>query len=120
MKGVEKGYRLYREGKVCMPLALTKIDDIRAPVQGSGEADVHFEGNPQFPVTLSLMPSWCSEPGACQIAERVIDGPSESPVKLRLTCDGPGTGTATWRTVMRDADGITTAVVEHRQTCARP
>ena len=118
MKGVEKGYRLFRDGKACVPLALKKINRVTVPANGSAETSVHFEGNPQFPVTLSFTPSFCSQPGACQAGEQTIAEASESPLQLRLSCQGTGYGMVGWSTVMRDADGVTSAPIEHWQTCS--
>lgn len=118
MKGVEKGYRLFREGKTCAPLALTKINRVTVPSNGSAETSVHFNGNPQFPVTLSFTPAFCSQPGACQAGEQTISEASESPIQLRLSCQGTGYGMVNWSTVMRDADGVTSAPIEHWQTCS--
>jgi hypothetical protein len=118
MKGVEKGYRLFRDGKACVPLAIRRIDRVTVPTNGSAETPVHFEGNPQFPVTLSFAPAFCSEPGACQAGEQTISEASESPIQLRLSCQGSGAGMVKWRTVMRDADGVAAAPVEHWQICS--
>ncbi|WP_102946853.1 N-acetylmuramoyl-L-alanine amidase [Stenotrophomonas sp. VV52] len=118
MKGVEKGYRLFRDGKACVPLAIKKINRVTVPSNGSAETSVHFEGNPQFPVTLSFTPAFCSQPGACQAGEQTISEASESPIQLRLSCQGTGYGMVNWSTVMRDADGVTSAPIEHWQTCS--
>ncbi len=118
MKGVEKGYRLFREGKTCAPLALTKINRVTVPSNGSAETSVHFNGSPQFPVTLSFTPAFCSQPWACQAGEQTISEASESPIQLRLSCQGTGYGMVNWSTVMRDADGVTSAPIEHWQTCS--
>lgn len=117
MKGVEKGYRLFREGKDCTPLALRKIDRVTVPASGTAETDVHFEGNPQFPVTLSFTPVYCTEPGACRAETKTVTEASASPIKARMTCEGSGYGMVNWSTVMRDADGVTSGPVEHWMTC---
>lgn len=54
MKGVEKGHRLFRDGKDCTPLALSKIDRVTVPANGAAETSVRFDGHPQFPVTPQL------------------------------------------------------------------
>ena len=120
MKGVEKGVRLFREGKTCTPLVLSSIDDITLPPMSTGMTAVHFEGNPQFPLTLNVVPASCSEPGACTPYEWVVIEAVASPVRMQLGCDGSGTGSVRWKTVMRDADGVTTGPVEHTQNCRRP
>ena len=117
MKGVEKGYRLFREGKDCTPLALRKIDRVTVPASGAAETDVHFDGNPQFPVTLSFTPVYCTEPGACRAEVKTVTEASASPIKARMTCEGSGYGMVNWSTVMRDADGVTSGPVEHWMTC---
>ena len=120
MKGVEKGVRLFREGKTCTPLVLNSIDDITLPPLSTGMTAVYFEGNPQFPLTLSVVPASCSEPGACTPYEWVVTEAAASPVRMQLGCDGSGTGSVRWKTVMRDADGVTSGPVEHTQNCRRP
>jgi hypothetical protein len=117
MKGVEKGYRLFREGKDCTPLVLSKIDRVTVPADGAAETDVHFDGNPQFPVTLSFTPVYCTEPGACRAEIKTVTEASASPIKARMTCEGSGYGMVNWSTVMRDADGVTSGPVEHWMTC---
>lgn len=117
MKGVEKGYRLFREGKDCTPLALRKIDRVTVPASGAAETDVHFDGNPQFPVTLSFTPVYCTQPGACRAEVKTVTDASASPIKARMTCEGSGYGMVNWSTVMRDADGVTSGPVEHWMTC---
>jgi hypothetical protein len=117
MKGVEKGYRLFREGKDCTPLALRKIDRVTVPASGAAETDVHFDGNPQFPVTLIFTPAYCTQPGACRAEVKTVTEASASPIKARMTCEGSGYGMVNWSTVMRDADGVTSGPVEHWMTC---
>lgn len=117
MKGVEKGYRLFRDGKDCTPLALRKIDRVTVPANGAAETNVHFDGNPQFPVTLSYTPVYCTQPGACRGGEKTVTEASASPIKVKMTCEGSGYGMVNWSTVMRDADGVTSGPVEHWMTC---
>src|SRR2546427_10069814 len=52
MKGVEKGYRLWAEGKACAPLTGHPVADIDVPAGSSREVDVTFDGHPQFPIRL--------------------------------------------------------------------
>lgn len=117
MKGVEKGYRLFRDGKDCTPLALSKIDRVTVPANGAAETNVRFDGHPQFPITLSFTPVYCTQPGACRAEEKTVAEASASPIKVQMSCEGSGYGMVNWSTVMRDADGVTSGPVEHWMTC---
>lgn len=117
MKGVEKGHRLFRDGKDCTPLALSKIDRVIVPANGAAETSVRFEGHPQFPVTLTFTPVYCTQPGACRAEVKTITEASASPIKVQMSCEGSGYGMVNWSTVMRDADGVSSGPVEHWMTC---
>ena len=50
MKGVEKGYRMYKLGKPCETLAITSIPHTSGPFYEYFTEYVHFSGNPQLPL----------------------------------------------------------------------
>lgn len=68
MKGVEKGYRLHREGRDCAPLKAGPIRSLQLPQGMSEEVDVPFEGYPQYPIELvttniACPPTWTCRDG---------------------------------------------------------
>ncbi|WP_414608984.1 N-acetylmuramoyl-L-alanine amidase family protein [Stenotrophomonas pavanii] len=118
MKGVEKGYRLWATGKTCEPLALHPIPDTDVPVQSARDVEVRYAGNPQYPLSVELSLTTCSEVGACSSSTRTFDDPMQ-PVVINLACNGVGTGVARWSALLRDADGVASAPVEFSQACVR-
>lgn len=118
MKGVEKGYRLWAAGKTCEPLVLHPIPDTNVPVQSARDIEVRYAGNPQYPLSVELSLTTCSEAGACSSSTQTFDDPMQ-PVVINLACNGIGTGVARWSAVLRDADGVATAPVEFSQACVR-
>ncbi len=119
MKGVEKGYRLFREGKVCAPFVLQPIADVALPAGTSRKITLPFNGNPQFPVTMEFTTASCSRPGACTPSKTTFTDPAV-PVTVDMRCRGSLTGEARWSVVLRDTDGVVTAPVEFQQTCFKP
>lgn len=119
MKGVEKGYRLFRLGKTCEPFVLQPIPDVSLATGTSQEITLPFAGHPQFPVTMEFTTANCSSPGACRPSMTAFNDPS-LPITARMRCRGSLTGEARWSVVLRDVDGVATAPVEFRQTCSRP
>lgn len=118
MKGVEKGYRLWAAGKTCEPLVLHPIPDTNVPVQSARDIEVRYAGNPQYPLSVELSLTTCSEAGACSSSTQTFDDPMQ-PVVINLACNGIGTGVARWSALLRDADGVASAPVEFSQACVR-
>lgn len=119
MKGVEKGIRLFREGRTCQPFVLAQLPDVSLPTGTSKEQPMVFSGNPQFPVTMEFTTANCSKPGACKPSKTTFTDPN-APIKANMRCHGTLTGTARWSVVLRDVDGVATAPVEFQQTCHKP
>lgn len=119
MKGVEKGYRLFREGKTCEPFVLQQIPDIALAAGTSQEITLPFAGHPQFPVTMEFTTANCSSPGACRPSRTTFDDPN-TPITVLMRCRGSLTGDARWSVVLRDVDGVATAPVEFQHTCSKP
>lgn len=117
MKGVEKAYRLHSEGKGCEPLSVERITDVTTSSGSRAEVEVHFEGHPQFPVTLDVEPAVCQPGWTCYGGQVVLRQPAESPLRFQVECGAGNGGSSRWRTTMRDADGVTGAATEHQQTC---
>jgi hypothetical protein len=119
MKGVEKGVRLFRQGKTCEPFVLQPIPDVSLATGTSQEITLPFAGHPQFPVTMEFTTANCSSPGACTPSRTTFDDPN-APITAMMICRGSLAGTARWSVVLRDVDGVATAPVEFQQTCSRP
>ncbi|MBA8681178.1 N-acetylmuramoyl-L-alanine amidase family protein [Stenotrophomonas tumulicola] len=121
MKGVEKGYRLWREGKPCQPLAIQRVTDVTLPPHTVGEVEVHFEGHPRFPVTMEVTPLECPQDSTCDGGEEVKKEPLDSPLTFEIECGrGDHTRISLWQTVLRDDDGVASAAAQHRLTCTGP
>ncbi|MFL9581959.1 N-acetylmuramoyl-L-alanine amidase family protein [Stenotrophomonas sp. AB1(2024)] len=119
MKGAEKGYRLFREGKVCEGFSLHQIQDVSLPAGSSQEITLPFAGHPQFPVTMEFTTANCSSPGACTPSKTTFADPA-IPVTVKMRCSGNLAGEARWSVVLRDTDGVATAPIEFQHTCFKP
>lgn len=121
MKGVEKGYRLWREGKGCTPLALQRATDVTLPPYSAGNVEVHFEGHPQFPVKMKIDPIGCPPGFTCTGGEAEVTEAQDSPLTFTMKCGRTTQTTVTqWQTVLRDDDGVASAPAMHRLTCTGP
>lgn len=121
MKGVEKGYRLWREGKGCTPLALQRVTDVTLPPHTVGKAEVHFEGHPRFPVTMEITSLECPQGSTCDSGEEIKEKPMDSPLTFEIGCGrGDHTRISQWQTVLRDDDGVRSAPAQHQLTCTGP
>ncbi len=121
MKGVEKGYRLWREGKGCKPLALQRATDVTLPPYSAGTVEVHFEGHPQFPVKMKIDPIGCPPGFTCTGGEAEVTEAQDSPLTFTMKCGRTTQTTVTqWQTVLRDDDGVASAPAMHRLTCTGP
>jgi N-acetylmuramoyl-L-alanine amidase len=124
MKGVEKGYRLHREGRACETLRITSIPANSGPHNTYIPINVYFEGNPQFPVRFDTVTIACPSGGwTCRNYSTSIANPAPSPLTFSVRCVAPNTKpSATFgvRTVMVDADGVKSASFDHTYTCTRP
>lgn len=119
MKGVEKGFRLQAEGKVCKPFKITSIPDVTIQRPGTQIVPVNFEGFPYFPVTMTIENILCPPNNTCGNATIVFSAEQESPLKFQFSCTGSSSSTDTsrWSTRLADADGVKTTAVEHALTC---
>ncbi|WP_164276381.1 N-acetylmuramoyl-L-alanine amidase [Stenotrophomonas sp. B1-1] len=116
MKGVEKGYRLWAQGKTCEPLAGQSIVDVDIPSGESREVDVAFAGHPQFPISLVTSNTLCPPGWGCNGRTVVIDSPDQ-PSRMKLSCGRNSVGTLGWETHVVDADGVKTQPVPHTVRC---
>ncbi len=116
MKGVEKGYRLWAQGKTCEPLSGQSIVDVDIPSGESREVDVAFAGHPQFPISLVTSNTLCPPGWGCNGRTVVIDSPDQHS-RMKLSCGRNSVGTLGWETHVVDADGVKTQPVPHTVRC---
>ncbi len=118
MKGVEKGYRLWAQGKACEPLTLHPLPDVEVLLQASRDVNVSFGGNPQYPLELDVVVADCDRPGACTPWTGRFEVP-DVPVKFAVSCSSTRPRTVRWKVLMRDADGVASAPTEFTQSCVQ-
>jgi hypothetical protein len=119
MKGVEKGYRLYREGNDCKPLKGDAIEAVSMSQGTTREVDVPFEGYPQYPLRIVTRNVGCPPGWVCRGNEVTIEAPQETPLRIALTCNNNGSAPLLWETSLVDDDGVKSAPVRHQQQCIR-
>ncbi|MCW6026673.1 N-acetylmuramoyl-L-alanine amidase [Stenotrophomonas sp. SRS1] len=119
MKGVEKGYRLHREGKDCAPLKAGPIRGLQLPQGMSEEVDVPFEGYPQYPIELVTTNIACPPTWTCRDGLVRIQAPGDQPHRITIRCENVGTAPVVWHTSVVDADGVKSPPVRHSVVCIR-
>jgi N-acetylmuramoyl-L-alanine amidase len=108
MKGVEKGYRLFIEGKKCEPFILTKVVDDPVPLGTFVPVDAHFSGNPEFKATLITELVECPTDSQCWTARLPVER-RQSPIRFFIDCGGtPRPTTYVMRAKVIDADNVDT------------
>lgn len=118
MKGVEKGYRLYREGIPCIPFEITSIPDSTGTPSTPIEVQVNYVGNPQFAVKAVIevveCPSgWTCNGGQVTFEERVL-----SQLTYTINCRSASqAATMRVQTTLHDLDDVKSNPVEHDVTC---
>jgi N-acetylmuramoyl-L-alanine amidase len=122
MKGVEKGYRLNAEGKPCETFKISNIPDATGPQGEPIPHQVHYQGYPQFTVKAKVEYVACQSGWTCTNFERTFTSNTPSPLSYSTICTVSSRPSATFRvrTTLSDADGVTTAPVEHSYTCTTP
>ena len=123
MKGVEKGYRLFRDNKPCVPLAITAIPNAQGPHKTNIPISVYFSGNPQFPINVQTTTIVCPSNWTCINYSTNFSQETASPVTFNVRCDAPSnipTATFGVRTVITDADGVVSNAFDHQYTCQKP
>jgi hypothetical protein len=119
MKGIEKGYRMYREGKGCETFEVTRNDNYSAVANG-GKATVliHYKGNPRLPVTRKSKPIVCGTGGCASLSTSTPTG-TGSPLESWFYCEGSFTTPRVniYEYTLTDADGVTTPPFRYTATC---
>lgn len=118
MRGVEKGFRLFRQGKGCETFGIEGIPDVSGLENEDVPVEIAFSGNPRFPVTkvtrtIECPPGWWCNSSRTKFADEV-----PSPLKYNTGC-ASAHETAVFRmaTKLVDADGVETNEFQHTFTC---
>ncbi|WP_312681881.1 N-acetylmuramoyl-L-alanine amidase family protein [Stenotrophomonas chelatiphaga] len=119
MKGVEKGYRLWREGKGCNPLKVDPIATIRVAAGQSQVVDLAFAGFPQYPVVIETKNVACPPGWKCTDGAVTLPDPDSKPAQITLRCENAGSAPIYWDTRMVDDDGVKSPPVRHIVQCVR-
>lgn len=119
MKGVEKGYRLWREGKGCSPLKVDPIATIRVAAGQSQVVDLAFAGFPQYPVVIETSNAACPPGWKCTDGAVTLPDPDSKPAQITLRCENAGSAPIYWDTRMVDDDGVKSPSVRHIVQCVR-
>jgi len=118
MKGVEKGYRLFREGKGCTPLKVDAIDSILLEAGERRELALDWEGHPRYPVMIETRNAGCPPGWKCSDGKATLPD-AGAPARITLACENNGSAPIIWDTRMIDDDGVRSAPVRHLVQCLR-
>ncbi|WP_367382274.1 N-acetylmuramoyl-L-alanine amidase [Stenotrophomonas cyclobalanopsidis] len=116
MKGVEKGYRLWSQGKTCTPLAGKAISDVEVHSGKRVEVDIPLVGNPQYPIQIITTNTQCPPNWTCGKGKQVINSRDE-PTRIGVSCGAGSSGTLGWETHVLDADGVASKPVPFSVRC---
>ena len=119
MKGVEKGYRLWREGKGCNPLKVDPISTIRLAAGQSQAVDLTFDGFPQYPVVIETKNVGCPPGWKCTDGAVTLPDADSKPAQITLRCENAGSAPIIWDTRMIDDGGVKSPQVRHIVQCLR-
>ena len=117
MKGVEKGHRMWGEGKPCQALAINSVTNSSAPKGSKATSTIQFAGYPAFPVTLTLDIVQCPTGWSCTGGKSTYSSAGASSLLWDFTCRASTPGTVRTRSTLTDADGVKTKPVESTVTC---
>lgn len=123
MRGVEKGYRLWRLNKPCAVQAVTSIPDASGYTGTPFPVTVNFVGYPRLPLTVETKVVTCAENWTCSNVTRTPTMISETQFKYNINCTGTHTGgdaTFVVETHARDSDGVRMQPVRNTYTCRAP
>lgn len=117
MKGVEKGYRLDRDGVTCAPFKITSIPNVTF-TYGSGlqKTPIVIQGSPRYPIVYKSEITSCS--GSCSGATKTIADASGLTMDFTCRPGGSTTLSAKLKATMTDADQVV-LTYEHSVTCEK-
>lgn len=122
VKGIAKGWRLFREGKQCGPLALNSVSDITGPANTDLYGTATYSGNGPFGMISKLI--------ACPIYPlnyycpagwgHTLSNITNSSFEFLYRCEhsvGVPQVTSYWRAHIVDEDGVKSNEIDWRFTC---
>jgi hypothetical protein len=113
MKGVEKGYRLFTEGKPCQRFNLERIDNKSLGTGQTVAIEAEYKGYPDLPLKLEVKVRDCPKGWTCAGGTRLIRELSSSPLPFDVRCRAPESGSVDFETTLTDVDGVTSDRVQH-------
>lgn len=119
MKGVEKGYRLFLEGKDCTPLKVAPIRNVQLTAGNSLEIPLEFEGYPRYPATIATTNVGCPPGWKCTDGLVHLPEAQSKVAKITVRCENAGSAPIIWNTRLIDDDGARSPPVRHVVVCIR-
>jgi len=119
MKGVEKGWRLFKQGKGCTLFAATSWPNVTVPSGTTVSDPVYFDGYPRFPVTASIRYLSCPPSATCTNRDIVFTRERTSSLPLTTWCTTGSSAELTFvkEVYLTDADGVKTNAVTTTVSC---
>lgn len=106
MRGLEKGYRMFREGRGCEEFTVTH-PEVSLVSETPVKIDVVFSGAPRFPVKYAMIVTECSPGITCTPRYGEFED-SAAPLTIRYDCMAmkDQSFTTKWEAFFTDADGV--------------
>ncbi|WP_152566195.1 N-acetylmuramoyl-L-alanine amidase family protein [Lysobacter antibioticus] len=123
MRGVEKGYRMWRQGKPCTTQAIASIPAATGYSNTAFPVTVNFQGYPQLPIKAETKVVSCASGWNCTNMVKSTTVLSETQLQYQILCtNSQQTADASFTvdTTLVDADGVRTAPVRNTYTCKKP
>jgi N-acetylmuramoyl-L-alanine amidase len=108
MRGVAKGYRLYRNNLPCGDFAVSPFDDVNGRVGVDVHVPLTLKGNPRFPITIWSKDVTCTGRG-CHNKDKMLFSTKElDKFKVQYLCrrEDVERSPVTLSVTARDADGV--------------
>ena len=125
MRGVEKGWRLYTEGKPCTPLAIPGVlPGVTGPHNTAIPMPLPYAGYPRFPVRAEFRVYTACTAFDC-FKKQIVSFPNQlpSPLPATFTCETANTTptvTVDIEVQLIDADNIKTVIRKPYAECVKP
>ena len=115
MRGLEKGYRMFREGKGCETFTVG-FPDVDLVSGESRDIDVVVGGNPRYPIRYSTHVIECTPGILCTGGSGVFYDAKEAHLTARSCRTASKPFKIVWEVTARDEDGIV-ATTQSAMTC---
>lgn len=123
MKGLTKGFRLYRTGEKCEEFSLDAPHSVEGLVGDVAKIPVNWLGYPEFPMTVVAELKECDDGSSCGVdSEFVAEDNDERHVDLGYRCMNEDAEKPPFMVIVSggDFDGISTKSVGVMVSCALP